>query len=99
MSRQTKKLTIRAGYVKFTAEMIEKFSPQRHLDKLVAPIIVAHGTLETPEFQRQNREFAAAVKAAGKPVKFLVGPRLYAFRDARRWEIPTGYWAAQCWSK
>ena len=53
--------------------MIEKFSPQRHLDKLVAPIIVAHGTLETPEFQRQNREFAAAVKAAGKPVKLLVG--------------------------
>src|SRR6185503_12889778 len=66
-------LSARAGYVKFTAEMIEKFSPQRHLDKLVAPIIVAHGTLETPEFQRQNREFAAAVKAAGKPVKFLVG--------------------------
>ena len=53
--------------------MIEKFSPQRHLDKLVAPIIVAHGTLETPEFQRQNREFAAAVKAAGKPVTLLVG--------------------------
>ena len=54
-------------------EMIEKLSPQRHLDKLVAPVIVAHGTLETPEFQRQNRDFAAAVKAAGKPVTFLVG--------------------------
>jgi len=52
--------------------MIEKFSPQRHLDKLVAPIIVAHGTLETPEFQRQNREFAKAVKSAGKPVTFIV---------------------------
>jgi arylformamidase len=36
-------------------------------------IIVAYGTLETPEFQRQNREFAAAVKAAGKPVTLLVG--------------------------
>jgi arylformamidase len=24
--------------------------------------------LETPEFQRQSRDFAAAVKAAGKPV-------------------------------
>jgi len=32
-----------------------------------------HGTLETPEFQRQTRDFAAAVKAAGKPVEFLVG--------------------------
>jgi len=66
-------LSARAGYVKFTPEMIEKLSPQRHLDKLVAPVIVAHGTLETPEFQRQNREFAAAVKAAGKPVTFLIG--------------------------
>ena len=34
---------------------------------------VAHGTLETPEFQRQNRDFAAAVKAAGKPLTFLIG--------------------------
>jgi arylformamidase len=66
-------LSARAGYVKFTPEVIEKLSPQRHLNKLVAPVIVAHGTLETPEFQRQNREFAAAVKGAGKPVTFLVG--------------------------
>jgi arylformamidase len=66
-------LSARAGYVKFTPEMIEKLSPQRHLDKLLAPIVVAHGSLETPEFQRQNREFATAVKQAGKPVTFLVG--------------------------
>jgi len=36
-------------------------------------VIVAYGTLETPEFQRQSRDFAAAVKAAGKPVRVLVG--------------------------
>ena len=48
-------------------------SPQRHLDKLRAPLIVAYGTFETPEFQRQSRDFAAAVKAAGKPVQLLVG--------------------------
>jgi arylformamidase len=66
-------LSARAGYVKFTPEMIEKLSSQRHLDRLVAPIIVAHGTLETPEFQRQNRDFAAAVKGAGKPVTVLIG--------------------------
>ena len=35
-------------------------------------MIVAYGTYETPEFQRQNREFAAAVKAAGKPVTLIV---------------------------
>ena len=36
------------------------------------PVIVAYGTYETPEFQRQSRDFAAAVKAAGKPVTLLV---------------------------
>ncbi len=66
-------LSARASYVKFTPETIEKLSPLRHLDKLHTPVVVAHGTLETPEFQRQNREFAAAVKAAGKPVTFIVG--------------------------
>ena len=66
-------LSARAAYVKFTPEMIEKLSSQRHLDRLVAPIIVAHGTLETPEFQRQNRDFVAALKKAGKPVTFLIG--------------------------
>ena len=35
-------------------------------------MVVAHGTLETPEFQRQTRAFAAAVKAAGKPAQPLV---------------------------
>ena len=31
------------------------------------------GTLDTPEFQRQSRDFAAALKAAGKPVELRVG--------------------------
>jgi arylformamidase len=66
-------LSARAGYVKFNAQMLEELSPLRHLERIVAPIIVAHGTLETPEFQRQNREFAEALKKAGKPVTFIVG--------------------------
>lgn len=66
-------LSARAGYVKFTPEVIEKLSPQRNLEKLLAPVIVAHGSLETPEFQRQSREFAAAVKQAGKHVTLLIG--------------------------
>ena len=45
----------------------------RHLDKLHAPLVLSYGTYETPEFQRQSRDFAAAVKAAGKPVELLVG--------------------------
>ena len=66
------RLSKRSQYVAFTDESEEKLSSQRHLDRLNCPVIVAYGTFETPEFQRQNREFAAAVKAAGKPVTLLV---------------------------
>ena len=67
------RLSKRSQYVKFDDETEEKLSTQRHLDKLHTPLILGHGTLETPEFQRQTREFAAAVKAAGKPVEFFLG--------------------------
>jgi arylformamidase len=67
------RLSHRSSYVKFTDEMVAALSPQRHIDKLCAPLIVAYGTYETPEFQRQARDFAAAVRAAGKPVELLVG--------------------------
>jgi len=67
------RLSKRSKYVKFTDEMEEALSPLRHLDQLHAPIILAHGTCETPEFQRQTRDFYAAVKAAGKPAEMLIG--------------------------
>jgi len=66
------RLSKRSSYVKFTDEMEEKLSAQRHIDRLAAPVALVHGTLETPEFQRQSRDFAAAVKAAGKPVTLAV---------------------------
>jgi arylformamidase len=67
------RLSKRSDYVAFTDDSEEKLSSQRRLDRLNCPVIVAYGTFETPEFQRQNRDFAAAVKAAGKPVTLLVG--------------------------
>lgn len=67
------RLSQRSSYVKFTDEMVAALSPMRHLDRLVAPLIVAYGTCETPEFQRQARDFAAAVKGAGKPIELIVG--------------------------
>jgi len=67
------RLSARSAYVKFTDEIEQVLSPQRHLNNLNVPVIVAYGTLETPEFQRQSRDFAAAAKAAGKPVDLLVG--------------------------
>ena len=67
------RLSARSKYVKFTDEIEEELSAQRHIDRLNCPLIVGYGTCETPEFQRQARDFAAAVKSAGKPVDLLVG--------------------------
>jgi len=66
------RLSARSSYIKFTDEMEEKLSTQRHLDRLNTPVTLVYGTAETPEFQRQSRDFAAAVKAAGKPVSLSV---------------------------
>jgi arylformamidase len=66
------RLSARSSYVRFTDGIEEALSPQRHLALLKAPLIVAYGTLETPEFQRQSRDFATAVATSGKPVQLLV---------------------------
>jgi arylformamidase len=66
-------LSKRSSYVKFTAAMVEKLSSQRHLGGLHTPLVLAYGTCETPEFQRQTKEFFAAVRALGKPVALIVG--------------------------
>jgi arylformamidase len=84
------RLSKRSSYVKFTDEMEQALSTQRHLDKLNAPITVSHGTLESPEFQRQAREIVAAVKAAGKPVQFIVGEGYNHFEMPETFGNPHG---------
>ena len=84
------RLSKRSKYVNFTDESEQELSAQRHIDRLNCPIVVAHGTLETPEFQRQARDFAAAVKAAGKPVKFLVGESYNHFEMLETLATPYG---------
>ena len=65
------RLSKRSAYVKFTDEMEEALSPQRHLGRIQAPIVLLYGSLETPEFKRQAQEFAAALAAAGKAVELI----------------------------
>jgi arylformamidase len=84
------RLSKRSEYVNFTDEIEEKLSSQRHLDILNAPIIVAYGSQETPEFQRQSREFAAAVKAAGKTVELIVGEGFNHFEMQETFGNPYG---------
>jgi arylformamidase len=73
------RLSKRSSYIKFDDAMEENMSSIRHISLLRAPIIVTYGTYETPEFQRQNRDFAAAVKAAGKPVELIEAPNFNHF--------------------
>jgi arylformamidase len=65
------RLSKRSSYVKFTDAMEHAMSAARHIDKLTSPIVVSYGTCESPEFQRQSRDFAAAVEAASKPVTLI----------------------------
>jgi arylformamidase len=66
------RLSKRSAYVAFTDAMEAALSPQRHIARLAAPLVLAHGTNETPEFKRQTRDFHAAVQAAGKPAELIV---------------------------
>jgi len=68
----------------------DALSAQRHLDRIVCPVTVLHGTLETPEFQRQTRDFAAAMKAAGKPVRLIVGTGYNHFEIGETLNNPYG---------
>jgi len=65
------RLSARSSYVKFTDAVEHALSAQRHLDKLNAPVVIGYGSLETPEFQRQSRDFADAVKTAGKSAELM----------------------------
>jgi arylformamidase len=68
------RLSHRSSYVKFDDAMEDAMSTQRHLARISVPVTLVIGTNETPEFQRQSRDFAAALHAAGKPVELIVAP-------------------------
>jgi arylformamidase len=84
------RLSKRSEYVKFTDAVEDALSAQRHLDRITCPVTLLHGTLETPEFQRQSREFAAALKAAGKPVKLIVAEHYNHFEIGETLNNPYG---------
>ena len=65
------RLSKRSSYVKFTDAVEEALSPQRHLERVKAPITLVYGSLDTPEFQRQSRDFADALTRAGKSAEII----------------------------
>ncbi len=66
------RLSKHAEGMKLTDEIEQALSPQRHIDKLAAPIVVIYGSAESPELQRQSRHFAAAAQTAGRNVSLVV---------------------------
>ena len=84
------RLSARSKYVHFTDEVEERLSTQRHLARINTPLVLAHGTYETPEFQRQTRDFAAALKAANKPVQYLVNENYNHFEMMETFASPYG---------
>ena len=88
-------LSKRATYVKFSANLEQALSPQRHIDLLQTPLILTHGSLETPEFQRQTRDFHRVVTAAGKPAKLLVGQGYNHYETQETLANPYGFMGRQ----
>jgi len=84
------RLSSRGDYVNFTDDMERDMSSIRHIDKLHAPVIVAYGSYETPEFKRQSNEFASAVAAAGKPVELIVAENYNHFEVIETLANPNG---------
>jgi arylformamidase len=84
------RLSARSKYVRFTDEMEERLSTQRHLARINTPLVLAHGTYETPEFQRQTRDFAAALKAANKPAQYFVNANYNHFEMMETFANPYG---------
>jgi len=67
------RLSARSSYVKFDDRIEHDYSAQRHLTRIQCPVIVAYGDQESPEFQRQSREFAEALRTAGRLHALIVG--------------------------
>ena len=85
------RLSKRSEYVKFTDQVEHALSAQRHLDMINCPVTLVYGSLETPEFQRQSRDFAAAVRAAGKAVQIVVAPGYNHFEVNETLASPYGF--------
>jgi arylformamidase len=88
------RLSARSSYVKFDDAMEDAMSTQRHLARIRVPLTLMTGTNETPEFQRQSRDFAAALRAAGKHVELISVPNHNHFELQETLANPYG-WAGR----
>ena len=87
-------LSARSLYAKLSVEEEHALSAMRHLDRIHCPIIVGYGDRESPEFQRQGRDLAAALDEARLPHQLHVGRGLNHFEVLHSISEPTGFFRA-----
>ena len=84
-------LSARAQFAKVTQEEEHALSAMRHLDLVHCPIIIGYGDRESPEFQRQGRDFATVLKQAGLAHELQVGLGLNHFEVMHSISEPDGF--------
>jgi len=83
------RLSARSSYVKFDDRIERELSPIRHLSRLRCPVVAAYGERDSPEFQRQSREWAEALRAIGRLQALVVGQGLNHFELPETLADPT----------
>jgi arylformamidase len=78
---------------KITPAEFAALSPQRQVERIRCPVAIAYGDKESPGLQKQSRDFAAALKDAGRKVDFAVAPGLNHFEILDTLGKPDGFLA------
>jgi len=72
-------LSPRSAYVTLTATEVNELSPGLQAHRIRCPVIVAYAEHDTDEFQRQSREFAAALEKSGRLSRLMRVPGVNHF--------------------
>lgn len=80
-------LSARANYVKLEPQEVQELSPGLHAERMKCPAIIARAEYDTDEFQRQSREFAAALRKAGRLEAEVRYPGVNHFELMEKWSV------------
>lgn len=80
----------RSRYLRLDDEAVHALSPIRHLARVRHPLVVAWGTHESPEFQRQGEALAAAAMERGLVTSRLVAAQANHFELLETLADPEG---------
>jgi arylformamidase len=72
-------LSPRSAYVQLSGAEVHELSPGLHAERIRCPVIIAYAEHDTDEFQRQSREYAAALDRVGRLSRLLRLPGVNHF--------------------